>query len=141
MGDGDAMSGQEFPFQICPVPAAGLEFDGMRVWQDADESVALLVYNEAMHGEMVRRWNLFGDVVATLRTIAGIAGAWSPTHLGECGEHARRALKMVGARVSGDRLPSYEQLRDALCDLLGTNVTAAQIETARMLIMQTKGTP
>jgi hypothetical protein len=134
----NAATGQ-LPRQLCPVPAAGLEFDGVRVWPDADDKVSLLVYDEAMHGEMVRRWNYFPDLVATLRTIAGIAGAWSPTHLGECGEHARHALKQVGESVGGDRLPSYEQLRDALCDLLGTNVTAAQIETARAIIIQTRG--
>lgn len=133
------MNDQTFPRQLCPVPAAGLEFDNVRVWPDADAKVSLLVYDEAMHGEMVRRWNMFPDLVATLQTIAGIAGPWSPTHLGECGEHARHALQAVGAEVNGDRLPSYEQLRAALVDLLGPNVTAGQIEIARVMITQTRG--
>lgn len=128
------------PRQLCPVPAAGLEFDGVKVWTaDDGERVSLLVYDEEMHGEMVRRWNLFPDLTLALRSIADLAGAYSPTHLGTCGEIARDGLQKAGEQVDGDRLPTYEQLRAALVDLLGPQPTPQQITTARDLVTQAKG--
>jgi hypothetical protein len=127
------------PRQLCPIPAAGLEFDGVRVWPDADEKVSLLVYDEAMHGEMVRRWEKFPDLVLSLRSIAQTAGRWHPTPLGLCGEMARDALRAIGEPVEGDRMPMYHQLRQALVNLLGPNVTAEQIHHARTLVIQAKG--